>query len=134
MAKTVRMEDVDRLFEEMFTDRDLVAIREATEAYARVVVPDTPVLDMHRDCLAEALCHRLTLFSVSESGAAVRPVGAEELSRGRFMEGARVLVFRDGREPLRNLAVERSALDAALGASPSVEKNQAPSEGKRRAE
>jgi hypothetical protein len=121
MAKTVRLEDVDRLFGEMFADRDLVAIREATEAYARVVVPDTPVLDVHRDCLAEALCHRLTLYSVSD-GAAVRPVGAEELSRGRFMEGARVLVFRDGREPLRNLAVERSALDAALGTSPPLEK------------
>ena len=37
--------------------RGLVPIREATEVYARVVVPGTTVLDVHRDCFAEALCH-----------------------------------------------------------------------------
>ena len=81
----------------MFARRDLVAIREATEAYARLVVPRTAV-------------------------------GAEELRRGKFMEGDRMLAFRDGREPLRDLAVERAALEAALGAAPQSGANLLPLE------
>ena len=56
----------------------------------------------------------VSLFSVRDTQDTVELVKAERLRGGRFKDGGRVVVFIDGRQPLEDLVMTRTAFKAAL--------------------
>jgi hypothetical protein len=93
----------------------------ARTIYLRVYNP--PCRGTRIDCAPEQLngiaCAMATLvplYTYDKHPTTVRRLSAEELLHGLFHDGARILVFLDGRTPIRNLAVAVSELDAVVGA------------------
>ena len=66
--------------------------------------------------VASALCGLAPVYALDERGATTRRLTADELAGGLFRGGARELLFLDGREPIRNLAVSASELERAARA------------------
>jgi hypothetical protein len=65
--------------------------------------------------VASALCGLAQVYALDERGAA-RRLSAADLSGGLFRGGARELLFLDGRESIRNLAVSRLEVERAARA------------------
>ena len=94
---------------------DLVPMPEAALlAYISASGIDRTITRLHRNDMAETLARLVAVYSVTE--AEVRKVAPEELEGGLFMQGGRVVQFKDGREPITGLAVPRQALKAAVAA------------------
>ncbi len=94
---------------------DLVPMPEAALlAYISASGIDRTITRLHRNDMAETLARLVTVYSVTD--AQVRRVAPAELEGGLFTEGGRVVQFRDGREPIKGLAVPRQALKAAVAA------------------
>jgi hypothetical protein len=68
------------------------------------------ITDSHLDEIAGRLAQLLTVYCLPET----RELTAEEIAGGDFTDGARAIVFGDGRPPMAGLAVASSALRAAL--------------------
>lgn len=56
----------------------------------------------------------VSLFSVRDTRDTVELVKSERLRGGTFKDGGRVIVFIDGRQPLEDLVMTRTAFKAAL--------------------
>ena len=65
--------------------------------------------------VASALCGLAAVYALDEGGAP-RRLSTAELSGGLFRGGARELLFLDGRESIRNLAVSRLEVERAARA------------------
>jgi hypothetical protein len=67
--------------------------------------------------MAKKLSHALTLFTfAADHPQPMRPLGVDEISGGTFTYGGDVITFKDGRAPLRGIAVTRTAFHAAIEA------------------
>lgn len=66
--------------------------------------------------VASALCSLAPVYVLGERGGAARKLSAEDLSGGLFGGGARELVFLDGRESIRNLAISGAEIERAARA------------------
>jgi hypothetical protein len=66
--------------------------------------------------VASALCGLAPVYVLGERGGAPRKLSADDLSGGLFRGGARELLFLDGRESIRNLAVSAAGLERAARA------------------
>src|SRR5690349_5258904 len=87
--------------------------RAAALAHDRLF-PEHPTKDAKTlDVLALALSALMPLYQRDMQTGALRPVGEQELSRGRFTRGATRLELAN-REPLRFLVVSRAELAAAI--------------------
>jgi hypothetical protein len=65
--------------------------------------------------VASALCGLAALYALDERGAP-RKLSADDLSGGLFRGGARELLFLDGRDSIRNLAVRGAEVEGAARA------------------
>lgn len=63
--------------------------------------------------LANVICGLAPVYALDERGRSARRLSAEDLSGGLFRGGARELLFLDGRESIRNLAVSGAELERA---------------------
>jgi hypothetical protein len=63
--------------------------------------------------LANVICGIAPVYVVDERAGATRKLSAEDLSGGMFRGGARELLFLDGRESIRNLAVAAAEVERA---------------------
>jgi hypothetical protein len=63
--------------------------------------------------VANALCSLAPVYVLDERGSAPRRLSADELSGGLFRGGARELLYLDGRESIRNLAVRGAEIERA---------------------
>jgi len=87
--------------------------RAAALAHDRLF-PEHPSKDAQTlDVLALALSALMPLYQRDMETGALRPVGEQELERGRFTRGATRLEAAN-REPLRFLVVSRAELGAAI--------------------
>jgi hypothetical protein len=64
------------------------------------------------DTMADTLAQLCTLYLTSSADETIRALQKEELRGGRFVDGARRMVFQDGRPAFEHLAVTRTALRA----------------------
>lgn len=92
----------------------------ARRIFQRVYLPfhypqSTPGADQLNG-VASALCSLAPVYVLDERGSAARRLGADELSGGLFRGGARELLYLDGRESIRNLAVSAPELERAARA------------------
>jgi hypothetical protein len=67
-----------------------------------------------RNTYAELLLRLVTVYALSEDREQVRPLSRSDTEGGKFRDDGREIFFSDGREPLRDLAVTRTALKAAI--------------------
>jgi hypothetical protein len=94
---------------------DLVTLAEAAvTAYLQTAGPATTISEVQRNQMGERLARVLTLYSIAEDRSTVRALSAGELEGGSFVDGARIVTFADGRPSIRNLAVTRTSLKAAV--------------------
>lgn len=69
----------------------------------------------HLNAMAQELSKLLTVYLVSGAGAPTgRPLTADELQGGVFVERASAIMYPDGRPTIRELAVASTALFAVL--------------------
>jgi hypothetical protein len=66
--------------------------------------------------LAQMLARQVTLYAVSHDGVPIRALDQEDLRWARIIDGGNTMCFRDGRAPIRGLAVARSSLRQAVDA------------------
>lgn len=67
-----------------------------------------------RNRYAELLSRLVTVYALSEDREQVRALSRSDIEGGKFRDGGREIFFSDGREPIRDLAVTRTALKAAI--------------------
>jgi hypothetical protein len=94
----------------------LVPVTEAAAIMCFEAGMTGPYLPRNLDIMAETLAHLCALYVGSSADETIRPLQKDELRGGRFVEGAKRVVFGDGRPALENLVVTRMALRAALHA------------------
>ena len=70
--------------------------------------------DATRNLYAELLSRLVTLYTLSEDRQQVRALARGDTDGGTFRDGGREICFRDGRPPIRELALTRSALKDAI--------------------
>lgn len=63
--------------------------------------------------VANTLCGLAPVYVLGERGSAARRLSPDDLSGGLFRGGARELLFLDGRESIRNLAVSAAEVERA---------------------
>lgn len=68
------------------------------------------------DLMAGTVTELCTLYVVESADETMRPLQEDELRNGRFVDGARRMVFEDGRPALEHLVVTRTALRGSHGA------------------
>ncbi len=68
----------------------------------------------HLNAMAQELARLLTVYVVCEAGADGRALTADELQGAFFSGRAGEITYRDGRPPIRGLAVTSTALFAVL--------------------
>lgn len=89
---------------------EMVALPEAARMACFEAGLRGAITDSHLDDIAGRLAQLLTVYCLPEA----RELTAEEIAGGDFTDGARAIVFGDGRAPLGGLAVASTALHAAL--------------------
>jgi hypothetical protein len=103
--------------------KELVPMPEAALlAYIAAFGIDNTISRVHRNDMAERLCHLLTVYCVSEDRRHVRVVEKAELEGGIFADGGHIVRFRDERPAISGLAVTRTALKAAVAALKDTQK------------
>jgi hypothetical protein len=70
--------------------------------------------DTELNAMADLLARMVTVFSVGDGQATANPLAERQLRAGTFSDGARVIRFVDGRPPITDLVVTRTALNSAL--------------------
>ncbi len=70
--------------------------------------------DTELNAMADLLARMVTVFFVADDQATAKPLTERELRAGTFSDGARVIRFVDGRPPITDLVVTRTALNSAL--------------------
>jgi hypothetical protein len=76
--------------------------------------PMSPIPGATRSQYAELLSRMVTVYALSEDREQVRALSRSEIEGGKFRDGGREIFFSDGREPIHDLAVTRTALNAAI--------------------
>jgi hypothetical protein len=72
-----------------------------------------PYSSKNLDLMAGTVAELCTLYLASSADETMRPLHKEDLLGGRFVDGAKRMVFEDGRPPLEHLVVTRTSLRAA---------------------
>lgn len=67
-----------------------------------------------RNVYAEALSRLIALYALSEDRQEIRAIARSDMDGGTFRDGGREIFFSDGRETIRELAVTRTGLQAAI--------------------
>jgi hypothetical protein len=94
---------------------DLVTMVEAAlTACVAAEGPMSSIPSATRNRYAELLLRLVTVYALSEDREQVRPLSRSDTEGGTFRDGGREIFFSDGREPIRDLAVTRTALKAAI--------------------
>ena len=70
----------------------------------------------HLDGLAYLIANMVTLYTYAQDGSDIRELPKEAIATGLFRDGARVLYFLDGREPITNLALKADAINSVVSA------------------
>jgi hypothetical protein len=76
--------------------------------------PMSSIPDATRNRYAELLSRLVTVYALSEDREQVRALSRSDTEGAKFRDGGREIFSSDGRVPLRDLAVTRSALKAAV--------------------
>ena len=76
--------------------------------------PQREVPEAELNLMATLLAQLVTLFSVSDDRATIKPVKVADLQGATFSSGGRVATFHDGPPPLGELVMTRAAFKAAL--------------------
>jgi hypothetical protein len=76
--------------------------------------PLSAIPDVVRNTFAELLAQLVTIYAISEDRAQVRALTIDDIRGGTFRDGGREIVFGDGRETIRGLALSRPALQVAI--------------------
>ena len=66
------------------------------------------------DGIAHAMAALVPVFAYDKDPAGVRRLSDQELQKGLFREGGRIMIFLDGRAPIRTFAVSAQALDIVV--------------------
>ena len=99
---------------------DLVPLELAVETvYARVYEAQHRKAGLVRSVeqlngIAHAIAALVPVFTYDKDPASVHRLGDQELEKGLFREGGRIMVFLDGRAPMRTFAVSSEALDTVV--------------------
>ena len=94
---------------------NLVTMAEAAVAAYMQSTGNAPAIpDATRNLYAELLSRLVTLYALSEDRQQVRKLARGDIDGGTFRDGGREICFRDGRPPIRELALTRSALKDAI--------------------
>ena len=64
--------------------------------------------------IAHAIAALVPVFIYDKDPASVRRLGDHELEKGLFRECGRIMIFLDGRAPIRTFAVPGEALDSVV--------------------
>lgn len=64
--------------------------------------------------IAHAMAGLVPVFAYEKDPASVRRLSEEELEKGLFTEGGRIMMFLDGRASIRTFAVSAEALDIVV--------------------
>jgi hypothetical protein len=64
--------------------------------------------------IAHAIAGLVPVFTYDKDPASVRSLNEQELRKGLFKEGGRILIFLDGQAPMRTFAVSGEALQAVV--------------------
>lgn len=94
--------------------KGLVPITEAAAIMCFEAGMTGPYSPRNIDIMAETVARLCPLYLASSADETIRPLQKDEMRGGRFVDGAKRVVFEDGRPVLENLVVTRTALRAAL--------------------
>ena len=109
------MQDTDQRIQNKFLSNAL-SMPEAARAGCMQAAGGAPrnFSDTELNAMADVLARMVTVFSLGDGRAGAKPVAERQLRAGTFSDGARVIRFVDGRPPIADLVVTRTALDSAL--------------------
>ena len=95
---------------------DLIPLELAVQAvYARVYEAEHRKADPGQlNEIAQAIAALVPVFTYDKDPTSVRRLSEQDLQKGLFREGGRIMIFPDGRAPVRTLAVSGEALDIVL--------------------
>lgn len=66
------------------------------------------------NAIARKLSRLITVYALSDDRQTLRALAPEDLTEATFIDAGRKILFRDGRAPLENLSVTRTALKSAI--------------------
>jgi hypothetical protein len=110
------MEDSDREARHKLPNDLVTMAQAAVKAYLETVGPATTLTELQRNEMADFLARLVEVYFVSGDRETIRTLGAAEVRGGRFVDGGRTILFKDGREPMSGLAVTRASLNTAIEA------------------
>jgi hypothetical protein len=94
---------------------ELVTMAEAAvTACVAVQGQEASISGATRNLYAELLSRLVTLYALSEDRQEIRALARSDMDGGSFRDGGREMFFVDGRETIRELAVARAGLKAAI--------------------
>lgn len=96
------------------TNKGLVPIAEAAAIACFEVGMTGPYLPRNIDIMADTVAQLCSIYLGSSADKTITALKKDELVGGRFVDGARRMVFQDQRPALEHLFVTRTALRAAL--------------------
>ena len=96
------------------TNKGLVPIAEAAAIACFEVGMTGPYLPRNIDIMADTVAQLCSAYLGSSADTTITALKRDELVGGRFVDGARRMVFQDQRPALEHLFVTRAALRAAL--------------------
>ena len=96
------------------TNNALVPIAEAAAIACFEVGMTGPYSPRNIDIMADTVAQLCGLCVGCSTGKTITALNRDELRGGRFVDGAKRMVFQDGRPALEHLFVTRTALRAAL--------------------
>lgn len=99
---------------EAIQTKPLISVAEAAVIVCFEVGMTGPYASKNIDLMADTVAHLCTLYLMSSADETIRALQKKELRGGRFVDGAKRMVFEDGRPALERIAVTRTALGAAL--------------------
>lgn len=76
--------------------------------------PPSKISEQELNTMAGVLTGLVTLFSAADDGTTLKPLTKDELKGGTFSDSGRVIKFVDGRPPITDIIVTRTAFKAAL--------------------
>lgn len=76
--------------------------------------PPSKISEQELNTMADVLAGLVTVFSAADDRATLTPLTKDQLKGGTFSDSGRIIKFVDGRPPISDLIITRTAFKTAL--------------------